>query len=419
MSGSTLPGLLLERAGVMASKTAVRHHMFGIWEPMTWAQLAHRAGSIGSGLMAVGVKAGDTVGLIAENQPAWMAADFAIQGLGAIVLAIDPFLASEPTVAALRSSGSRVAIVGDQQQFDKIENARNAGNLPDLQLIVVIDTRGVRHLDVANREDASRVETLQGIEKSGAGAGSSWPSEVGQRQGSEPAVRTVDGVFLTHDQMLAGSAEVAGQVGLTGNDVLLPQRSFANLHERALSVTGLVTSNCQVNIGEGDRLSDAELNAVQPTLLHVSDRWLDHAATKLQGRMDQTKGFKKMALSAGWKPGSPGTVLGGRPISPLKLVGLAILATQFLYLLLTPKGNDLVRVGVLLAIALAGGLIAIITGAAVRVPLRRLLGLSRTRAVLVDGTPSAGAQMLGALMVPMLSVTALGSNPGSMKGTNQ
>jgi AMP-binding enzyme len=413
MTASTLPGLLLERATAMAGKTAVRHHTFGIWEPTTWAQLLQRAGSIGSGLASIGVQSGDTVGLIAENQPAWIAADFAIQGLGAIVLAIDPFLSAEPTITALRNSNARVAIVGDQQQFDKIEDARTAGSLPDLSLVVVIDTRGIRHLDVANRSDAGRIETLQGIEI--RVSEKSWQTSAGERNGSDVAVRTIDGSFLTHEQLLAASVELANRVGLSSKDVLLPQRSFANLHERALSVTGLVTAQCEVNIGEGDRLSGAELNAVQPTLLHVSERWLDHAAAQLQGRMDQTKGIKKIALSSGWKPASPATSASGRSISPLKLIGLAALGAQFLYLLLTPKGNDLIRVCVVIGIAVAGALVAVVSGAAVRVPLRRLLGLSRTRAVLVEGTPSGGAQMLGALTVPMLSVTALTSE--STKGS--
>jgi long-chain acyl-CoA synthetase len=416
MSTSTLPGLLVSHAAGRAAKTAIRHHTFGIWEPTTWAQLLHRAGSIGAGLASVGVNAGDTVALIAENQPVWIAADFAIQGLGATVLAIDPFAAADPTVSALRKSAAHIAIVGDQQQFDKVEDARIAGNLPDLRLIVVIETRGIRHLDVANRQDADRIETLQGIEKRASESSVGvWQSGVAQRKGSDIAVQTIDGSLLTHDQLLAGSAEVASRVGLSSKDVLLPQRSFANVHERALSVTGLLTSNCIVNIGEGDRLSGAELNAVQPTLLHVSEKWLDHAAAQLQGRMDQTKGLKKLAVSAGWKPGSPKTSVGGGAISPLKIIGLATLAAQFLYLLATPKGNDLIRVAAVLGIAVAGILIAILTGAAVRVPLRRLLGLSRARAVLVEGTPSAGAQMLGALTVPMLAI----STSASSKGSNQ
>ena len=75
LGGSTLPALLLQRAGAHPTTIALRKQDLGIWKQYTWADYAERAAVVGLGLRALGVEAGDRVAVHSLNRPAWALTD--------------------------------------------------------------------------------------------------------------------------------------------------------------------------------------------------------------------------------------------------------------------------------------------------------------------------------------------------------
>jgi long-chain acyl-CoA synthetase len=55
----------------------------GVYQWVTYSQIATRVNNLRAGLSAIGVKAGDTVGIIANNRKEWLIGEMATQGLGA------------------------------------------------------------------------------------------------------------------------------------------------------------------------------------------------------------------------------------------------------------------------------------------------------------------------------------------------
>ena len=55
----------------------------GVYQWVTYSQIATRVNNLRAGLSAIGVKAGDTVGIIANNRKEWLIGEIATQGLGA------------------------------------------------------------------------------------------------------------------------------------------------------------------------------------------------------------------------------------------------------------------------------------------------------------------------------------------------
>ena len=158
MSADTLPGLLVERAAVSPNTVALRFFRQGKWNDVTLAQLQEKAAAIGSGLSARGVKTGEVVAVIAEDGPLVLAAELGAQGIGAVVLALDPSLSASEVVAKVKSAGAIAVIAGDQEQFDKIDESRS--DLPAVRLLVVEATRGLRDLERLDRADQDRTMTV-------------------------------------------------------------------------------------------------------------------------------------------------------------------------------------------------------------------------------------------------------------------
>jgi long-subunit acyl-CoA synthetase (AMP-forming) len=402
--------------GRTPNAVALRHHEFGIWVPVTWGQLNESAKALGGGLLSMLVSDRDVVGLLMENHPQWIAADMAIQGTGATTLALDPFLDAESVVQALESSGAIAVLCGDQEQFDKVDELRAIGRVPKLEFIAVLDTRGVRKLDDLAREDRESVLTFSQL--SNRASANSWNATAAAVIGAQRAV-ILGGVAMTHDEVMSAADTASNTLALTQNDRLLAQASFADPVERAISIGGLLSRGLQVAIGEGGPLAQAELTAVQPTLLHATSDFLERTEATLTARIRSTKGLRKFALNVGWKAGA---VVTKKPVPLLRMIGIVSLITVGLFLWFTPKMVDPLRLLLVLAILVGFGLLAVLTGAAVTGPLRRQLGFARARVVVLSNSDNAKL-FLGRLGLVQLDASQFASPPAAIsagqKGSSQ
>src|SRR3546814_15633730 len=65
----TFPGLLLQHASVRGARPAIREKDLGIWQTLTWSQVAHQVRLAAHGLAALGIAPGMHVAVIGENRP--------------------------------------------------------------------------------------------------------------------------------------------------------------------------------------------------------------------------------------------------------------------------------------------------------------------------------------------------------------
>src|SRR5690606_4891536 len=86
----TLPGLVYRQSQIRPNEVALRQKDLGIWRPTTWAGYFEAIRAVGLALHALNIRAGDRVGIIAENEPAWLFADLGAQGIGALSVAAYP-----------------------------------------------------------------------------------------------------------------------------------------------------------------------------------------------------------------------------------------------------------------------------------------------------------------------------------------
>jgi long-chain acyl-CoA synthetase len=135
------------RAREWSLKPALRAKDRGIWHTVTWGQYHARVRHTALGLAALGCGKGDVVSVLAQNIPEWLYADFGAQSLGAIGNGIYPTSSPEQIRHILVDSQSRIAIVENEEQLDKIQAIR--ADCPRLETIIVIDLKGLRGLDTA------------------------------------------------------------------------------------------------------------------------------------------------------------------------------------------------------------------------------------------------------------------------------
>ena len=109
----------------------------GAWKPIAAADVYGRVRALAAVLAGWGVGKGDRVAILSENRWEWPVTDFAVLALGAVDVPLYLTLTAEQVGYMLRDSGAKVAVVSNQEQFDKLALA---GELPALEQVVVMDS---------------------------------------------------------------------------------------------------------------------------------------------------------------------------------------------------------------------------------------------------------------------------------------
>ncbi len=148
----------MRHADSRANDAALRVKRLGRWEEFSWADYERRAASVGLGLRELGVGTGDRVAVLADNRPEWLFADLGTQGLGGVTVGVYPTSSEAEVGHVLANSVAKIVMVEDEEQLDKTLLVRD--QLPHLEKIVVMDTRGIRSLEDPTTMSLEELEAL-------------------------------------------------------------------------------------------------------------------------------------------------------------------------------------------------------------------------------------------------------------------
>jgi long-chain acyl-CoA synthetase len=101
----TIPHFCLESFRRNNKPDALSFKIDDVWQRTSGSAAIERVKSIASGLMGLGVKAGDRIGIISENRPEWSLTDIAILSLGAVNVPIYTTQATEQITIYSRKFG--------------------------------------------------------------------------------------------------------------------------------------------------------------------------------------------------------------------------------------------------------------------------------------------------------------------------
>ncbi len=183
--------------------TAVRHagdvalRTPGDAQTLTWRQYADRVAAIAAGLAALGVRRGDTVGLMLSNRPEFHLVDTAALHLGAVPFSIYNTNPPQTNWFLFGNAGNRV-VVTERQYLDRLLTARA---MASVEHIVLVD----------GDDDTEDTIRLADLESTAPPAGfdfeATWravqPSDLATIIYTSGTTGTPKGVELTHAHVVA------------------------------------------------------------------------------------------------------------------------------------------------------------------------------------------------------------------------
>lgn len=125
----------------------------GAWTDVTCAEAAHQIRGAASGLIAIGVQAGDRVSIFSATRYEWAILDLAILAVGAVTVPIYETSSAEQVRWVLQDSGAVLAFAETDAHAAMVSEL--AGDLPALRRVLHIDGSGRKALDQLEEEGAS------------------------------------------------------------------------------------------------------------------------------------------------------------------------------------------------------------------------------------------------------------------------
>ncbi|HEX6107632.1 MAG TPA: long-chain fatty acid--CoA ligase [Gemmatimonadales bacterium] len=136
---------------------ALRIKREGRWVDISYRQMADQVQDLSIGLLELGVRPGDRVGILSENRPEWAIADYACLSACCTDVPIYPTLPAKQAEYILRDSGAVAVLASSDAQVEKVLAVRH--HLPALRHVIGFDGRGEGVLpwtDVLARGRAAR-----------------------------------------------------------------------------------------------------------------------------------------------------------------------------------------------------------------------------------------------------------------------
>ena len=154
----SVPALLHRNAVKFADAPAYREKEYGIWQSWTWSQTRDEVEALALGLLEMGINEGDFVAIIGRNRPYLYWAMMAAEMAGAVPVPLYQDANAEEMAYVMNHCGARFAIVGDQEQVDKILEVQD--QLPEFQQMIYLDPRGLRKYDHTALTQYSAVQDM-------------------------------------------------------------------------------------------------------------------------------------------------------------------------------------------------------------------------------------------------------------------
>jgi len=139
----TFPQILSRQAEQLGSDNiAIREKAYGIWQTYDWKEYLRYTRLVALGLISLGLKRGENIGLILDNHPEWLFSELGAQSLGCVTMNLFSSAVAKELLFGLNRIQAAYVFAQDQEQVDKVLSCRD--QLSHVRRLIYIDPTGMR-----------------------------------------------------------------------------------------------------------------------------------------------------------------------------------------------------------------------------------------------------------------------------------
>ncbi|HVF65861.1 MAG TPA: AMP-binding protein [Casimicrobiaceae bacterium] len=291
----TFPRMLLEHARVRPDHPATREKSLGIWQTWTWKEVAAEVRALACGLAAQGLKRGMHLAIVGDNRPRLYWSMVAAQSIGAVPVPMYQDAPAAEFVYVLNDAEIAYAIVEDQEQVDKMLEAK--AQVPTLAHVVYDDARGLR-----GYQGVTSFARLQEIGRAFDAANPRFFDDaVAQGRADDVAIMAYTsgttgkskGVRQTHVAFLTAARGGAQFDKLGPNDSIVSYLPMAWIGDLLFSLAQWLATGFTIHCPESGDTVMTDLREIGPTYYFAPPAIFERLLTQVMIRMEDAGAIKR------------------------------------------------------------------------------------------------------------------------------
>lgn len=292
----TLPRMFHNTVDNFGDRTALKYKVNGVFVTMTYDEFAKTVETMANGLLALGLKKGDRVCLMAHTSAQWAWADFSILNSGGVTVTAYPTLPADDVEYLLDHSEFKFMYIGNEEILSRIKPI--VENNPKIDKIIILDE------DFRSGND--KIIGLAALKKLGqefAAANpdvytSNWQSLKGNDPSSIIYTSGTTGAFLkgsllTHEDMVGSLTRslkhmINGGTNCTFEDTAFSLLPLSHIWERNNSYFAMIAVGGCIGFAEKPTTLLQDIGEIKPTWVLLVPRLWDRIYNGLKGMLTST-----------------------------------------------------------------------------------------------------------------------------------
>ncbi|MFP4527459.1 MAG: AMP-dependent synthetase/ligase [Candidatus Kapaibacterium sp.] len=299
MDFSTIPEMFYRLCDTYSGTKhrALIHKTDEEWKHLTHDELCRRVECFALGLLELGVKPGDRIGIVSENRIEWIISDLAITCLGAIDVPLFPTLTAKQEEFIFQDCKASYIIVSNNFQLRKVLEFKE--RLDGLRHVIVMN-------DKFETEDLS-VRSMSGLIRRGeecrpAGERHKIVRKYAENVKPEDLLTLIytsgttgepKGVMLTHRNVASNIQSLQSEIHFDEKDTFLSFLPLNHSYERTTGYYTAFASGSSIALAESPESVPAAIQDIQPTMMTTVPRLLEMMKRKIYMNISQEPASKQ------------------------------------------------------------------------------------------------------------------------------
>jgi len=306
----TLPQILSRQADHLGTdSTAIRQKAYGIWKTYNWQDYTRYVKLTALGLLSLGLKRGDNVVLILDNDPEWLFAELGSQSVGAVAVPMFTSAVAKELTQGLKRIGAPYVFAQDQEQVDKLLLFRD--ELSVIKHLIYLDPTGMRTYE----DDPwliSFSQLLELGEKLDEKDPEIYTKELWEGSSEDASLMLMTSgttgipklVMLSHENF----TEIAGQwletapIGIGDNWISITPTAWIVDQMWGIGIT--LCGGLTMNFPETFETATEDFREIGPTVIVSSSRFWEDLASKIRVKINDAGVLKKGLYNLSQKIGT-------------------------------------------------------------------------------------------------------------------
>ncbi len=316
----TFPRLLLDHARNRPDAPAMREKYLGIWQTLSWAEVAERVRALACGLAELGFRRGDNLAIIGDNRPHLYMMMSAAQALGGVPVPLYQDAVANEMLFVMQDAGIRFAVVEDQEQVDKLlEIMAQVGTL---EHIIYDDARGMRHYtqpflhDIQELIEMGRIHDRNHPDVFDNEVRKGHHDDVSVMLYTSGTTGKPKGVCQTHAAFISAAQGGVQVDRMSGDGDILSYLPMAWVGDHLFSYAQALVAGFTINCPESAETVMNDLREIGPTYYFAPPRVFESLLTSVMIRMEDAGKIKQKLFQyfMGVAKRCGGAILDGKPV---------------------------------------------------------------------------------------------------------